>query len=207
MELDDDRQGVFSFSPEVAASFGARREAHISQGVEDPVILDPAAQSIKLNLFQQVMALWEEAGPYNAACLFQLRGQANFAALQDAIRESCQQAGLGKLALNPKGQSCRYDPAETIRLDQIESGNRARETLCEILTEQMNMPFPHQPHHPIRWAVLNDPHTDSHFLVTVWRHIAADAVSIRLLVRRVLARYYGATHAFSEAPLRAHPPD
>jgi len=161
-------------------------------------------EAVKLNLFQQVMALWEEVCPYNAAYVVQFRSRADWGALQDAILNSCQQAGVGKFVLDRQGGTYCYEPVETIQLDQIQSGDPIMETLCRVLTEQMNAPFPHEPHHPLRWTLVNDPHTDTLFLVLVWRHIAADAVSIRLLARRVLARYYGASQILSESSLRVH---
>ena len=163
--------------------------------------------SYRLNPFQQVMALWEEVCPYNAGYVVQLRGRADFGALQGAIESSCQQMGLGKLVLDHEESSYHYEPVETIRLNQIQSADPVRETLCQILTQHMNAPLRHEPHHPIQWSVLNDSHTETHFLVLVWRHIAADAVSIRLLSRHVLARYYGALQIPSKGSLRVDPPD
>jgi NRPS condensation-like uncharacterized protein len=166
-----------------------------------------SARSVKLNLFQQVMALWEEVWPYNGCCVVQLRGRADFAALQKAIEYSCRQAGVGKLVLDLKAGTYFYEPIESIRLDPIDRVDSIMESLCQFLTEQINTPFPRQPHHPIRWAVLDDSRTDTHFLVVVLHHIAADAVSILLLVRHVLARYYGASRILSARPLRVNAPD
>ena len=162
---------------------------------------------IKLNPFQQVMALWEEAEPYNAGAVFQLRGRANFEALQGAIQESCQEAGLGKLLLDRKRRSYEYKPIETIRLEAIQSGDRVLDTLGAFLTEQVKLPFPLSPHHPVKWFVIDDLRSESHFLVLVWRHFIADGVSIRLLLRRVFARYFGTASAPPRTSLRMHPPD
>jgi NRPS condensation-like uncharacterized protein len=164
-------------------------------------------KSTKLNLFQQVMVLWEEVCPYNAACVVHLRGRAEFTALREAIQESCRLSGVGKLLLNGDRKTYYYEPVDTIPLDQIQRGDSIMETLCQVVTERINTPFPSRPHHPIRWAVLDDSHTNTHFFLIVWRHLAADAVSMFLLLRCVLARYYGVTQTFSHHALEVHPPD
>jgi NRPS condensation-like uncharacterized protein len=169
------------------------------------VIVNSTTKSMKLNLFQQVMALWEEVGPYNAGYVFQLRGCACFEAMEEAVEASCREASLGRLVLDDNEESYRYEPAESIRVDRIEGDGSAMQMVCDFLEKHMNEPFLSQPHHPIRWAILNDTYTNSHFLVLVWRHLIADATSIRLLVHRVLARYYGAEEGCYEAPLRLDP--
>lgn len=164
-------------------------------------------KSSNMNLFQQVMALWEDEHPYNAGHMVRLRGQADVAALQAAIQTACQLAGVGKLVLDRERKRYQYEPAESIDLSEIQSGDSAVETLCRTVTEQINTPFPDEPHHPVRWLVLDDLKTDSHFLVAIYRHLAADSVSMRLLIRRVLNRYSRTPEPGEEQPLNVHPPD
>jgi NRPS condensation-like uncharacterized protein len=54
--------------------------------------------------------------------------------------------------------------------------------------------------------VLDDPKTESHFLVAIYRHLAADSFSMRLLMRRVLNRYCDAILPEEEEPLRVVAP-
>lgn len=164
-------------------------------------------QSRRLNLFQQVMALWEEVHPYNAVVVLHLRERADVARLQAAVQTGCQLAGVGKLVLDPRRRRYHYEPVESIDLRQITSSVSAVESLGRIVTVELNAPFPHGPHHPVRWLVLDDPQTDSHYLLAVYRHLVADAVAIRLLLQRVLNRYWGTSQPHEERPLEVHPPD
>ncbi|MBI4572373.1 MAG: hypothetical protein HY713_03690 [candidate division NC10 bacterium] len=77
----------------------------------------------KLNLFQQVMALWEEVHPYNAVYVIRLRGPADVTLLRFAIQTACHQAGVGTLVLDRKQARYRYDPFESITLQEIASGS------------------------------------------------------------------------------------
>ena len=54
----------------------------------------------RLNPFQEVMAYWEIAHPYNAGQVVRLDGRADVPALQAAIQTACQHAGVGMLVLD-----------------------------------------------------------------------------------------------------------
>jgi NRPS condensation-like uncharacterized protein len=54
--------------------------------------------------------------------------------------------------------------------------------------------------------MLEDAGTGSSLLVTVWHHPAADEMSMRLLLRRVLNKYYGTPHPDDALPLTVLPP-
>ena len=64
--------------------------------------------------------------------------------------------------------------------------------LNEVLTEEINAPFPAEAHDPIRWILVMSP--ESGFLVAVWRHVVADAESLRMLLAEILSRYYEGPH-------------
>jgi NRPS condensation-like uncharacterized protein len=159
-----------------------------------------------LNPFQQAMALWEEDHPYNAGHVVHLRGRANTPLLGAAVQSACKQAGVGQLALDQRKVRYRYEPLGHIELREIKTDNSAIESLCRTITEELNTPFPHEPHHPVRWLVLDDPKTESHFLVAIYRHLAADFFSMRLLIGRVLNRYYQVPSSGDEGPLQVFPP-
>jgi hypothetical protein len=141
-----------------------------------------------LNGFQRVILLWEEIHPYNAACVLKLEGLLDGKILQDAIQTTCRMAGLGRLVIDAKKAVLHYEPLDAVTLKIIKPRDEVADSLDEILTEEINEPFPQAPHHPIRWILLDAAKTC--FLVVVWRHIVADAASVHLLLAQILTRYY-----------------
>ncbi|MGH8702814.1 MAG: hypothetical protein ACREVR_16800 [Burkholderiales bacterium] len=168
--------------------------------------MEGSLEFARLNPFQEVMAYWETAHPYNAGQVVRLDGRVDVPALQAAIQTACQHAGVGTLVLDRHGRRYRYDRAESIRVEVVAPGESPGDTLRIALTESINAGFPDRPHHPIRWSILDDAGTDSCFLITVWHHLAADEMSMRLLLRRVLNQYYGAQHPEDAHPLTVLPP-
>jgi hypothetical protein len=168
--------------------------------------MEGALEFARLNPFQEVMAYWETAHPYNAGQVVRLDGGVDVPALRAAIQIACQDAGVGTLVLDRQRRRYRYDRADSIPLQVIVPGESAAETLRSALTESLNARFPDEPHHPIRWSVLDDPGTGSSLLLTVWHHLAADEMSMRLLLRRVLNQYYGTRHPEDARPLTVLPP-
>ncbi len=160
----------------------------------------------KLNLLQQVMLVWEEIHPYNAGHVVRLRGRADVASLQAAVRTACRLAGVGTLVLDQKQRRYRYEPIGDIEVHEITRADPAVVTLCRTVTEELNTPFPDAPHHPVRWQVLDDPISESHYLLAIYHHLAADSFSVRLLVRRVLNRYCQTSLPEGEEPLQMLPP-
>ncbi|HET7853346.1 MAG TPA: condensation domain-containing protein [Candidatus Methylomirabilis sp.] len=161
----------------------------------------------RLNPFQQTMAMWEEMHPYNAAHVVHLRGRGNVARLHAAIQGACQMAGVGKLLLDLKEFHYHYEPAEYVELREIKGKDPVIETLRQAVEGELNTPFPDEPHHPVRWLVLDDPKTETHFLVVIYRHLAADGFAMRLLVRRVLNRYFQTPLPGEDGPLQVVSPD
>jgi len=159
-----------------------------------------------LNPFQEVMTYWETVHPYNAGQVVRLDGRVDVPALQAAIQTACQHAGVGTLVLDRHRRRYRYDRAESIQLEVIAPGESPADTLRRALTESLNARFPDGPHHPVRWSILEDPGTGSSLLTTVWHHLAADEMSMRLLLRRVLNQYYGTPHPDDARPLTVLPP-
>ncbi len=166
----------------------------------------PETTSYRLNLFQQAMALWEERHPYNAAYVVRLRDRADVERLRHAIQAACRQAGVGRLVLDRRRRRYHYEPADAIDLAELGGGESARATVDRIVSEELSAPFPAEPHHPVRWKVVDDPETTSHFVLATFRHVAADEVAMRLLVGRVLDHYLVDRPRSEEPPLRVHPP-
>ncbi len=171
-----------------------------------PIAL-PSSKPCKLNSIQQVIAMWEEMHPYNACHVIRLTQRADIVALRAAIREVCTVAGIGKFVLDRKRGCYQYAPHESIGLQEVVCGESAPEVLSQLITEELNAPFPPAPHHPIRWLVLDDRKTNSHFLMAIYRHLVADSVSMRLLLRRVLNRYLQRSSPEEDEPLQVDPPD
>jgi len=168
--------------------------------------MEGSLEFARLNPFQEVMAYWETAHPYNAGQVVRLDGRVDVPALQAAIQTACQHAGVGTLVLDRHRRRYGYDRAGSIQLEVIVPGDSPADTLRRALTESLNARFPDGPHHPIRWSILEDPGTGSSLLITVWHHLAADEMSMRLLLRRVLNQYYGAQHPEDGHPLAVLPP-
>lgn len=154
----------------------------------------PAARGflpIKLNAFQRVMLLWEEVHAYNAGCIVQLRGSLDSRRLRDSIETTCSDVGLGRMVVDAKRAVLHFEPLDTVVLKIIGAAESVTDLLNRVLTEEINPPFPPEPHHPIRWILVRFPETA--FVVAVWRHVVADAESLRLLLAEILSRYYGAS--------------
>jgi hypothetical protein len=168
--------------------------------------MEGSLEFARLNPFQEVMTYWETAHPYNAGLIVRLDGRVDVPALQAAIETACRDAGVGTLVLDRHRRRYRYDRAGPIPLALVPPGGSPADTLRRALTESLNAGFPDGPHHPVRWSTLEDTGTGSSLLVTVWHHPAADEMSMRLLLRRVLNQYYGTPHPDDALPLTVLPP-
>jgi hypothetical protein len=135
------------------------------------------------------MLLWEHVHPYNAAHAIRLAGKADVSSLHSAIEGACRQAGIGNFALDRANGIYRYKPALSIALHCVPNGRPAGEALAKAITTELNAAFPDEPAHPIRWFILEDAASSSFFLIVVYRHVAADSFSIRLLLSMILNRY------------------
>jgi hypothetical protein len=165
--------------------------------------MEGSPEFARLNPFQEVMTYWETAHPYNAGLIVRLDGRVDVPALQAAIETACRDAGVGAFVLDRHRRRYRYDRPGPIPLAVVPPG---KDTLRRALTESLNAGFPDGPHHPVRWSTLEDAGTASSLLVTVWHHPAADEMSMRLLLRRVLNQYYGTPHPDDALPLTVLPP-
>jgi hypothetical protein len=168
--------------------------------------MEGAPEFARLNPFQEVMTCWETAHPYNAGQVVRLDEKVEVGALQAAVQTACRQAGIGTLVLDRDRRRYRYDRAESIQVEVIAPGESPEAALRKALTESLNARFPDGPHHPIRWSILQDPGAGASLLVTVWHHLVADEMSMRLLLRRVLNEYYGTPHLDDARPLTVLPP-
>jgi hypothetical protein len=140
------------------------------------------------------MLLWEETHPYNGAHVLRLAGPANVALWREAIEAAAGRRGLGLLAIDRTRATYTLEPGGPIDLRPIEpGGSSADEALWKAVRAGMNNPFPAGPHHPVRWTIVNDPASDTHYLAAVYRHVAADAASLGAIIAEATSRYLGIT--------------
>jgi protein-S-isoprenylcysteine O-methyltransferase Ste14 len=160
-----------------------------SAGKSNPAAQDVAPQH--LSPFQRAMLLWEHLHPYNAAHAVQLAQPARPPALQTAVERVCGAAGIGALAVDEASGTYWYLPAESVPVRYVECRGPAHEPLRDLVADELNQPFSGEPQHPIRWIILDDPQNQAHFVIAVYRHVAADAHAIELLLSAVLREYAG----------------
>jgi len=159
----------------------------------------PASRAIQtppsgapLNYFQQAMLLWDEVHPYNAVHAVRLPGRVDLEVLQRAVAEACRDAGLGEIHLDRF--LCRYSRGAPIDIgvERLPPAERTDDALRGVLAARLNEPFPRGPHHPIRWAVLEEPSGETHHVVLSYHHVVCDAASVEMLLACVLRRYLAA---------------
>src|SRR5687768_12221704 len=123
---------------------------------------------LRMSGFQKMMLEWDGIHPYNAVHAVALTGRADILALQNAVHRVCAATGIGELVVDREHQSYHYRPVADIQIRHIPDGPGAEQTLHTIIREEMNKPFPAQPHFPLRWIVFDDTSNDSHFLILVY---------------------------------------
>jgi condensation domain-containing protein len=173
----------------------------------DAEIVTRPSPPASFNVLQQTMALWEQAHPYNGGHAVRLDGPADKPALHEAILLACRTAGVGNLVVDREANMYWYEPLDAVELREIRSDEPECDLLQRTITDEINRAFPLGAHHPVRWCLLDRPGSGWHWLVAIYRHLAADSVSMRLLVGRVLDRYYRMPRTAGEKPFNMQPPD
>lgn len=157
-------------------------------GPASPGVAAPA----RLNPFQEAMLLWEDSHPYNGAHVVRLDGPADVAAWRRAVEAATGRAGLGLLVIDRARALYSLEPAGAIEVRAIERGTApAREALWQAVRADINSPFPGGPHHPVKWSVVAEPESGSHYLAAVYRHVAADAASLGAIIADAIGAYLG----------------
>ncbi len=136
-----------------------------------------------------MMLEWEKIHPYNAVHAVSVTGRADVHALRGAVRCACAAAGVGELTVDGERRTYRYRPVEDIPIHRLPAGCDAGQTLCAVISEEMNKPFSAEPHSPLRWIVFDDTANDAHLVILAYHHVAADAYSIQALLSLVLHHY------------------
>lgn len=149
----------------------------------------------RLNIFQRLIRYWDELHPYNAAQVFQLRGEADVSRLTETFGATLAALKLGSVSV--AGRMFVHEPAAGCPEVQI---LESEQSLDDFLSRQMNLPFPADGGCPFRPFVVRG--EDSHFAGIVYHHWVADSSSIRLLMREWFYRLYDSSLART-APLPA----
>lgn len=145
------------------------------------------ALRIPLNIFQRIIRQWEEVHPYNGAQALVVTSAPPAGAIESAWNQALLSLGLGML---------HVDDDHTYHYKGLASGRRAYQrvptlpadvTLDGHLSAELNLPFADHDF-PFRPFVLREP--GRCHLGAVYRHWAADSVSIRLLLQEWFARLF-----------------
>lgn len=145
--------------------------------------------ALRLNHFQQMMLEWDKIHPYNAVHAVSVAGRSDVPALRGAVHRACAAAGIGELTVDCEHRTYRYEPVEDIPMHHLPASCDAWQTLCAVISEEMNTPFSAEPHLPLRWTVFDDTVNDDHLVILAYHHVAADAYSIQALLSLVLHYY------------------
>ncbi|MCL4176429.1 MAG: hypothetical protein KJ072_01605 [Verrucomicrobia bacterium] len=160
-----------------------------------------------LNIFQRAMLQWNELQPYNAVHVVRFALPLEMDRLRRVIEGSLAQRGIGHLTLDRRRGTYQYRPAgvpiEIRGADEIGAGGGGTACVAQ-LEHELNTPFRiDRPFCPVRFFVL--PERDAFSLGAAYFHAAADAESMILLLRGIVAGYAGAGEAYPTPPFDCHP--
>jgi hypothetical protein len=159
-----------------------------------------------LNIFQRAMLRWNDLQPYNAVHLLRLAGRLEPDRLRQVIESSLVRRGVACLTLNRRHGTYAYQPGVApIMIRAPGDGRRAEPELTAQIERELNTPFQiDAPFCPVRFFLLPDP--NGFVLGATYFHPVADAESMILLLRGIVADYLGAGDAYPSHPFNCHPP-
>jgi hypothetical protein len=143
-----------------------------------------------LNVFQKVILQWERVHPYNGAQVMTLTSSPPADDLEAAWDAALHSLGLGELHLD-RG-SYYYNGARTPQPPPVPAVP-AGVSLDDHLSGELNRPFPEGA--PFRPFVRRHPAGAGCDLGVVYRHVVADSVSVRMLIREWFARLFDPARA------------
>jgi hypothetical protein len=153
-----------------------------------------------LNAFQRVMLQWNDLQPYNAVHVVRLTRPLDPDRLRLVIQASLIARGVACLTLNPRRATFNYQSGSApieIRILSPGAGLDAQ------LEWELNSPFQiHVPFCPVRFFVL--PEGDGFALGAGYFHPMADAESMILLLRGIVADYLESNERGSTRPFVCH---
>ena len=151
---------------------------------------ESAATIGRFSAFQKVMYHWGELYPYNAVHTCKIAGALRLEDLRNAIRQTYWRLGLGLVEVAPDGSSYRHETDHEPEVEVLSGGDNLEHSLTAHITRQLNRPFERRQGRPLRFSAL-EAGFGFHYVNVTYDHWVGDSVAIRLVLRRVLARYCG----------------
>lgn len=157
-----------------------------------------------MNAFQRVMHQWSELHPYNAVHAYRIARPLHAERLREAVRQVYRQAGLGFVATDEGGWRYRYETDPSPPLEVLDGGHHIRAVLRDLFANELNGPFERPRCRPMRITAVAAGPAD-HYVCVGYDHWAADSVSARIIMRRILGRYLCLALPNGEPPLEYYP--
>ncbi len=144
-----------------------------------------------LNIFQKSMLQWNDLHAYNAVHVIHVGGTAQVEDLRGAITSVLKRRGLGLLTLNRQaGTYLHTSQTGSIDLKVLTPASDPLRVLQAEIEAQLNTPFPAQGGFtPFRFILCPD--QDSFWLGLAYFHPAADAESVLILLKDIIAVHAG----------------
>jgi NRPS condensation-like uncharacterized protein len=150
------------------------------------------------------MQQWSELHPYNAVHAYRIAGPLAAARLQDAIRQTNCDLGIGIVELAADGSAYRYETDASPPLEVLDGGGAPQSVLEAEIERELNRPFDRPRCRPLRFSAISAG-AGSHYVCVGYDHWVADSVASRLILRHVLDRYLDLGLPENERPLRLYP--
>jgi hypothetical protein len=145
----------------------------------------------RLNIFQKSMLQWNDLQAYNAVHVIQARGIVQEEGIRSAIASVLAGRGLGLLELNRLAGTYDYlSQPGTIELTVLQSLDKPADALEAEIESQLNTRFSAEgAFTPFRFFLCPD--KDTFWLGLAYFHPAADAESVLILLKDILAAFEG----------------
>jgi len=160
----------------------------------------------RLNTFQKTMLHWNDLQPYNAVHVVRIPAHLDFHRLENIIRRVLAAQGLGEIQIDRNQGTYRFAAGEIrCEIEQIAGTDGTFGLLSAAIERQLNTAFPSGTVFlPFRFFVAAG--TDFFSFGLVYFHPVADAESIVLLVKDIVAAYLSAGEAPVVAAFDLYPP-
>ncbi len=146
---------------------------------------------VPLNSFQRVMLQWSDVHPYNACHLYCLSGLGDPQRFRESARRAMAAAGWGRAVVEAGRRYALFGPCDDVEVRQAAEIAPGRDELDREVASELNRPFDRPECRPVRFVFAADRAEACHWIVVTYDHWTADSVTMRLLMRRILAEYLG----------------
>lgn len=136
-------------------------------------------QRVPLNAFQQIMRMWDQVHPYNAAHAFRLEGDADIQRITEAWQTTLRSMGIGWISV--KGDYFAHVPAQAPVYVAPPGA-----TLDQVVSDEMNVRMNAEEGSPFRLFIV--PESGAHCIGITYHHWVADSASIRWLLHEFFLR-------------------